>query len=236
MKYLNNVWKLLYPARCPVCDKAVSPAGALICYSCHQKLQPVREPRCRKCGKGLSKQEQELCVDCRNRTHRYIRGIALYEYDCIHESVYRFKYEGRREYADFYAQEIIRYLGGQIRSFHPDALIPVPLHPDRLKKRGYNQAQLIAEGIGAGMGIPVRSGVVGRVINTIPQKELAPAERQNNLKRAFKIQENDVKLKTIIIVDDIYTTGSTVDALCKVLESAGVERAFFITLAIGKGI
>ena len=228
--------QMLYPARCPVCDRPVKPAGGNICYECHKKIRIIQEPRCMKCGKELKEQSQELCRDCMTKTHRYVRGAALFEYDCIQESLYRFKYEGREEYTGFYSQEMVRYLGDMIREIEPDALVPVPIHPERMQKRGYNQAKLLADGIGKRMGIPVRDQIVVRCRNTIPQKNLAPNERQNNLKRAFKIYENDVKLKTIIIVDDIYTTGSTIDALCEVLEKSGVERIYFVTLAIGKGV
>lgn len=229
-------WRLLYPARCPLCDKAVTPAGENICHECHRKLQLVKEPCCYKCGKSLREQEREICRDCSTKAHKYVRGAALFEYDCIHESVYRFKYEGRREYAEFYAEEMARYLGDLIRSWKPDAFVPVPIHAKRKKKRGYNQAELLAQALGSRMQIPVKDKIVARVRNTLPQKGLTPDERQNNLKKAFKIQENDVKLKTIIIVDDIYTTGSTINALCKAFENTGVERIYFVALAIGKGV
>ena len=84
------------------------------------------------------------------------------------------------------------------------------------------------------MGIPVEGRLIRRVRKTLPQKLLGDRERQNNLKRAFKIDRNDVKLKTVIIIDDIYTTGSTVDACAAVLKCAGVKKVYFITAAIGK--
>ena len=121
-----------------------------------------------------------------------------------------------------------------IRAWKPDALVPVPVHYTRKRERGYNQAEVLAKVIGGKMGIPVEGRLVRRVRKTLPQKLLGDRERQNNLKRAFKIDRNDVKLKTVIIIDDIYTTGSTVDACAAVLKCAGVKKVYFITAAIGK--
>src|SRR5699024_2139136 len=113
---------------------------------------------------------------------------------------------------DFLGRALAENLGTLIRSWHPDALVPVPLHPDRERIRGYNQAALLAQELGKRLDIPVLSGWLVRVKNTSPQKALEGAARQNNLKKAFKIVQDDVKLNTIVIIDDIYTTGSTIDA------------------------
>lgn len=236
MKYTNKLWRLVYPTRCPVCDRIVAPYGAKICFLCRKKLRIIREPYCLKCGKSLEKNEQEYCHDCSGREHVFIRGAALYEYESIYESLYRFKYGKRSEYAEFYGEEIARILGDRIRSWNADALVPVPIHKKRLRERGYNQALLLAEQVGRHLGLPVYGKMIRRVQNTRPQKELGPKERQNNLKRAFKLYENDVKLDTIIIIDDIYTTGSTIDAVGKVLMEAGAKRIYFVTLSIGKGL
>lgn len=112
----------------------------------------------------------------------------------------------------------------------------MPLHPSGQRKRGYNQAEVLAEQIGKRMHIPVRTDIVKRVRRTTPQKELDNTERQNNLKKAFKICRNDVKLEVAVIIDDIYTTGSTIDEIAAELKRAGVRQVFFITLAIGRGL
>lgn len=129
-----------------------------------------------------------------------------------------------------------RVLGNFIRACRADAFVPVPLHKSRKRKRGYNQAEVLARELSALTGIPVCTDLIGRVKKTAPMKELSAAQRQNNLKKAFKILRNDVKLKTIIIVDDIYTTGSTIDAVSRELKSVGVEKIYFVALAIGRGI
>lgn len=227
---------LLFPRRCPVCDRPVEPSGAYICGACRKKFIFIKEPRCLKCGKQLREKEKEYCYDCGGKTHIYDRGIALYTYGSIRPALYRLKYGGRREYGEFLGRELAMRLGREILSWRPDGLVPVPLHPAREKKRGYNQAALLAEEMGKCLNIPVFSGLVERSRNTCPQKELDGAARQINLKKAFKIAQNDVKLNTIVIIDDIYTTGSTIDAVAEVCRNAGIKHVYFVALAIGRGM
>lgn len=228
--------ELAFPRRCPVCDRPVKPSGAYICSECRDKLVYIKEPSCRKCGKQLAKAEKEYCYDCGNKKHIYDRGAALYSYNSIRLSLYRLKYGGRQEYAVFLGQDMAGHLGKEILSWRPDALVPVPLHPAREKKRGYNQATLLAAELGKQLGIPVLVHFVERTRDTRPQKELEGARRQNNLKKAFKIVQNDVKLNTIVIIDDIYTTGSTIDAVAQACRDAGVKHVYFAALAIGRGM
>ncbi len=234
-KIMAAALQLLYPRRCPVCDRIVQPQGEKICTECLRKFKLITPPWCMQCGKKLS-EEREYCRDCMSGKHIYDRGRSLYEYDSAVKSLYRFKYAGRREYADFYGEQAAEYLGEFIRAVKPDALVPVPLHRKRLAARGYNQAELFAREIGKRMGIPVRADLLVRVRNTVPLKQLNPKERQNNLKKAFHIPRNDVKLKTILLVDDIYTTGSTMDEAARTLRDAGAEKVCFVSIACGSGI
>ena len=224
--------QLLYPLHCPVCDQIVRPWGEKICLECMPKLKPLAAPWCMQCGKKLYG-DGEFCRDCRQGKHQFARGRILYEYESAAVPIYRFKYGGRREYAAFFGEQAACYLGDFIRAVHPDGLVPVPLHPSRKAKRGYNQAELLAKEIGTRMGLPVYAKWLVRVKNTAPLKRLTPKERQNNLKKAFNITGNDVKLKSVLIVDDIYTTGATVDEVAQVLRNAGVERIYFVAVAGG---
>lgn len=227
--------QLLFPLRCPVCDGIVHPYGEKICTECVEKLKLLTPPWCMSCGKKLM-EEGEYCSDCIRKKHNFIRGRALYEYESAAPSIYRFKYGGRQEYAGFFGQEMGRYLGEFIRSVQPDGLVPIPLHKSRKRKRGYNQAALLARALGEYTGVPVYEKLLVRVKNTAPLKRQNPEERQNNLKKAFNISQNDVKLSTIIILDDIYTTGSTLDEAARVLRQQGVRRVYFLTLACGAGV
>lgn len=233
----TGIWKeLLFPRRCVVCDDITDRPGESVCRECVKKIVYIKDPCCMKCGKGLSHEEQEFCDDCRKRPHRFIQGTALYDYGSMADSVYRFKNKGRVEYAEFYGRELAIRRGRWLQMVRPDALIPVPVHSSRKRARGYNQAQLIAEVLSKHTGIPVNRALIGRCKRTKPLKNLTGRERQNNLKKAFKILQNDVKLDTIVIIDDVYTTGSTVDAMTQVLQSAGISKVYVLTLTIGRGI
>jgi len=229
-------WKMvldvIFPARCPYCDKVV-PFLSQICPECRNSFVHVKEPRCLRCGKPIGETEIEFCMDCRRKKHYFSQGRGLYEYSSAAASLYRFKYAGRREYAEFYSDEMVKHLGDTIRQWNAQVLVPVPIHRSRKHRRGYNQAEVLATALGRKLDIPVDAGLLKRVKKTVPQKFLDEQERQNNLKKAFKIGHNDVKWKTAIIVDDIYTTGSTIDACASVLLKTGIEKVYYVSVAIG---
>ena len=241
MQFIRNMQEtllgLLFPRRCPVCDNIVQPFGEKICLKCLPKLKPVTAPWCMRCGKKLSSQEQEFCRDCMRRPHKYNRARTLYEYSQVARSIYRFKYGGRQEYADFFGEQMGELLGNFIKGVHPDVIVPVPLHRRKFRTRGYNQAACLAKALGRHLNLPVNEKLVKRVKNTAPMKLLNPTERQNNLKKAFIIGQNDVKLyDRIILVDDIYTTGTTLDEIASLLKAHGVSEVYCVTLSCGSGV
>ena len=284
-RVFDGVRELVYPRRCPVCDRPVNPAGALICPECEKLLKRTEGPVCRRCGKPLRSPlsvPMHLCHDCRMHPHVYERGCAVFTYHSVAGSLFRFKYKGRQEYGAYFgrcmAEKLAEFAAGPgsriyresfagmpsdgkstagqnmarqnmarqnsakkispqipVRgSARPDFLVPVPVSEDRLRKRGYNQALILAREISRLTGIPVREDVLGRVTDTLPMKNMTPEERQNNLKRAFQSFGNDVSLNSIMLIDDIYTTGATIDACAHALSQKGAERVFFMSLAIGE--
>ncbi len=224
----------LYPLRCPVCDD-VAPSGTAVCPECLVKLHRVGENFCLKCGKALTEQEAECCPDCVDGRHLFEQGRSLYIYEGeLRSSLYRMKYARRGEYAGFYAEQMVRYLGEWIRRTDAGGITPVPISKKRQKERGYNQAALLAEKVSERTGIPLYEDLVLRIRDTAPQKNLDAMQRQNNLKKAFKIGRNDVKLNRLILIDDIYTTGATADAVTTVLRQSGIGKVYVLTLAIGR--
>ena len=133
----------------------------------------------------------------------------------------------------YYANEI---LGDTLRKLNADALIPVPIHRRRLNRRGYNQAEVLARALSAYINVPVINDCVIRQKYTVPLKKLDERGRINNLKKAFIIGSNGVKLSTIVIIDDIYTTGTTIDAISRLFRESGVKNIYYITVAIGRGL
>lgn len=235
-RLVEELLSLIYPRCCPVCHKIVTPKGEMICKSCRKRLRPIQEPRCKKCGKPLAKEEQEYCYDCAKGKHCYEEGIALYVYDDVmQKSIAYFKFRNRREYAKAYAEEVERYLGWKLLCWEADCLIPVPIHKQKLIQRGFNQAEVLAKAISRLIGIVVDAELLARVQKTLPQKELNDEERRKNLINAFQIQKKGVKYKRVILVDDIYTTGSTIDACARVLKASGIQKVYFLSLCIGTG-
>ncbi len=240
---INELWdgiiNTIYPRRCPVCANALplTQIKELICKECKPKLTYISGSRCFKCGKPLEGENEEYCYDCTKKQHIYERGMAVWAYDeYIKKSMYLFKYHNQREYADFYGKEIARLYGRQIKMWDCQALIPVPLYKDKYKIRGYNQAFLIADRIGKELNIKVDDEILLRVKSTKAQKELDDKERYNNLKNAFQIGKNDVQYKRVIVIDDIYTTGATIDSCAKVLKEAGVLKVYYLSVCIGYGV
>lgn len=232
---INGVLDMVFPSRCAVCDQVLPWGQRDICLECKANIQYLGNQVCFRCGKKV-REEEEYCYDCRRRKHEFDQGRALFSYEFIRPSLYRFKYAGRKEYARFYAKSIAKEFISQTQIWQPQALLPVPIHPARRKKRGYNQAEEIAKELGRIWNLPVVTNLIYRTKNTRPMKEIVGTDRQNNLKKAFKLGTNDVKLNTIIIIDDIYTTGSTIDAVAGECRKAGIKNIYFITVSVGNGL
>lgn len=225
----------VYPPRCPGCDKLLF-GGEIICTECCTKIRRVSEPVCKRCGKPIENERAEYCRDCISRQHKFRQGKAVFIYEGrMKLSMYRFKYSNKREYARFYAEEAVRLYGGWIEQKEIDVIVPIPMYIGKKRRRGYNQAEVFARALGKKTGIAVETEIVKRVRDTTPQKELNDRERRKNLKNAFQLTSDIVKYKKIMLVDDIYTTGSTMDAVTEILLSAGVKNIYYICVSIGRG-
>lgn len=238
---LEPIINVIYPRRCPVCGDIVTPRGELACPSCRKNLTPIQEPRCKKCSKPVESEEAEFCLDCFKKRHKYIKGFALWLYDAgMKKSIADFKFHGRREYGEFYVSEIVKRFEKEILDIAPDVLIPIPIHRSKQLRRGYNQAEILAKGIGKELEIPVLPHLLLRNKNTLPQKQLNDKERLKNLEQAFEFSEKEKErynnhIHKVILIDDIYTTGSTIEACTNILIQNGINEIYFICVCIGKG-
>lgn len=229
----------LYPPRCPICEN-IPPRGQFICPSCYTSISFVEQPYCYSCGKPLAAKEQELCFDCSKNPKSFTRGFSLALYDSVTKSsLSSIKYRNRRQHLNFYVKETIANYGTLFQSLHLDAILPVPIHPKRMKKRGFNQASLFAIALGKQLQIPVYDSVLIRTLNTLPQKTLSPEKRLENLRKAFslhpELKNEKLPFKKVLLVDDIYTTGATMEALTGLLKEAGVVEIYIFSICIGKG-
>ncbi len=221
-----------------MCDKALHP-GELICKGCEGKLVLIKGPTCMKCGKQLW-QESEYCYDCARKHFTYERGFALYNYNEVTKrSIAAFKYKGRAEYATFYGTQMVRKYYRLMKKYNINAVLPVPIHSKRLRTRGYNQAELIGNRICELTGMINLNGLITRTKDTLPQKELDDIGRRKNMEKAFEINKAFVfpnEVKNVIIIDDIYTTGITIDACSKIVKNIVGCKVYFSVLAIGRGL
>ena len=228
-RFLN----VLYPRCCPVCHKVLKDQDRLICERCEKKIRPIGQPRCCKCGKPVQEM-QEYCTDCAGHPHIYEqgRGIFLYD-DRMSQSVTRYKYYGCREYGEFYARAMYVYAGRDLQRWKPDLIVSVPLHKSKKRMRGFDQAGLLAEKLGEYTGLPVEGDLVKKIKKTRSQKKLSAFERRRNLEAAFEVT-GTLNGEKILIIDDVYTTGSTVDAMAQCLKKKGAGKVYFLTVCIGR--
>ena len=235
MKF-NKILDVLYPAAVRYAGDITGGFGRMICPDCLRKLSFVKSPVCKKCGKEIEDESMEFCPDCMRHPRAFEYGIALLNYDeTARHSMAQIKYNNKREYLDFYGTALTARYGRTIRRMQADALVPVPVQcPARKKTRGFNQAEILARVIGKKLGIPVMPEMLVRNKKTLPQKDLSAAERLKNLSGAFAAGEIPEGIRSVILVDDIYTTGSTIEA-CARAAGIGNQRVYFVVICMTGG-
>lgn len=224
---------MLYPQTCYFCGKI---SMTSMCSKCTEQVEYIEEPRCKKCGKPIRYEESEFCHDCAEREFSYVQGRSIWLHKGpVRWSVYQFKYHNRRIFAEYYAEEWCRLYGDKLKEWAIDVIIPVPLHRKRRRKRGYNQAEILAVELGKRCGVPVNKNAVARVVNTRPQKELNDKARKKNLQQAFRVTRCWKQASNVLVIDDIYTTGNTIDFIARILKEKGARKVYFLTISIGQG-
>ena len=176
----------LFPPICPLCTKELLDKGEHICSSCRKKKIFIKSPTCYCCGKPMKSYEKEYCSDCRKHPKQFERGIGLCIYEKpITDSLAAIKYKNQRKLANYYIEEIKKRKYKELKRLKVDAVVPVPIHKKKRRKRGFNQAEIFAKGIAQMLDVPMYSKIVERIHDTKPQKQLGPGERKKNLKKAF---------------------------------------------------
>lgn len=231
---MEDAMQLLYPPRCLFCQRILPwPDCVGICTDCHPEEYYLPEPGCRQCGRPVSRQGA-LCQNC-SLHHIKIPGKSLFVYDgAVQEAIHRFKYDGQKAYGKVFASCLARTLWPHYGKGIRESIVvtPVPLHSKRYHGRGYNQAEILAREFAEQTGCEMRELLV-RARNTDPQNALSATARKKNLQDAFEPIENHDVGDTIIVMDDIYTSGSTIEACGEVLRRVypGVEIRF-MTIAM----
>lgn len=214
---------LFFPPRCPGCGRV----GDLFCSACRAQVEPIVEPVCRLCGRPMA--QAALCPACRDRGSQ-LDGIvaAVLFTGPIREAIHSLKYANGRALA----APLAVYMAEAWRRAElcGDCLVPVPLHASRQAERGYNQSALLARVLAVTIGLPVNETWVTRRKATRQQALLNAIERRENVKDAFFCQAAAAG-KRIVLIDDVCTTGSTLEACAAAVRAAGATSVWALTLA-----
>lgn len=211
---------VFFPERCAVCDEVISP-GDRYCAVCRKAKLHVPEPRCLYCGGG-----KQDCV-CRRRKRAYDSVVSVLYYEGrVREYFPRFKRRERYGAAQTFAEEMAVLVRKQ--EWQPQVITFVPSHTETMRERGFNPAELLAIELGRELSLPVKP-LLKKIYNTQPQKELPTVARSGNLLGAFDVTEPVDKLACVLLVDDVTTTGGTLDECAKMLKIYGVETVYAVT-------
>ncbi len=232
--FLKTLFQFFFPPQCYCCETFLPEGLRGLCSDCLSGIRWIEPPLCTKCGiPFLSPGEKShLCGSCldQNRFFTMSRALGYYE-GPFREAIHRWKYEGKVYLSPLFGEWMARdfFQHWTIDLF--DLVIPVPLHPQRLRERGFNQALLLAKELSRRTGIPYRMQVLEKTKPTVPQVSLNGREREKGVKGAFHLMdEGEVKEKGILVVDDVYTTGATVNECARVLLAGGAKRVDVFTL------
>lgn len=226
----------LFPPRCPVCGGILPLEDVMICRKCAKALPYVKSPYCQKCGKPIDSYEKEYCADCGTRPHRYEEGRAALLYEKgARRAIDRLKFYNRRESIPFFGICLARTARDVLPRWRPDCLVPVPMHPKKRAERGFDQAALLAEELGRRCGVEVRKDLLVRTRYTGASRKLGRSSRRKNLRGVFAVPQGAEIPDRAVLVDDIYTSGTTIDEAAYALQKAGVRHIFFLTVCIGRG-
>jgi ComF family protein len=221
--FLNGFLDLLFPPRCLGCGLA----RTWLCKECQNKLNFIKEPFCKRCGGSLAGKE---CPNCRRHPLKAIdeiRSLAMHD-ELVRKMVHKIKYEHQHIYSEPAGLLLADHFAAEISQ--TECIIPVPLHPRRERERGYNQAAKLAQVIGRRSQLPVMPKHLCRTRYTRPQMELGAAERQTNVQGAFSWRGERLPGTRVLLIDDVCTTGATMDTCAAILKNAGAAYVCGLTI------
>lgn len=226
---------ILYPPVCMLCGKLLETHTGL-CKNCKRKVELLREPLCMRCGKPLLSETEEYCPDCAQSERWFDGGRGVFPYrSAMQKAVLDLKSQGKRENARFLGRCMAASIRPLLSYWQIRMIVPVPLDPAKLRKRGYNQAGLLAGEIGRCLHLPVDEGLLKKRKGGTEQKKLHRFARKRSQQGLFYVKTGKLP-DTVLLVDDIYTTGSTIEAAARTLKEAGVQRVFFVTACMGSDL
>ncbi len=225
---------LIFPPFCVGCkDKDIN----FLCEKCYEKINFIKDNFCAKCG-GVAEGKiisGTICGKCRTEKKYWTisRSVARYS-EVLKDIIHKFKYNKKKYLAKPLSNLMIDYIrnNSSIDPKNIDIIIPVPLHKKRLRERGFNQSELLGRCLSEDFKIELATNVLFRTKNTVPQFNLSPFQRAENVKGAFTVKNDEIiKNKNVLLIDDIYTTGSTLREASKSLKKTKMKNIYCLTLA-----
>ena len=218
---------LLYPPKCISCKAA----NSWLCQSCFSRIPFITTSICNRCGTPVTAGVIP-CQQCKNNPLEYIDGIrsaTSFDDNPIRPAIHSLKYRNHRAVVS----TLTNFLVETYRRFHlvADVIVPVPLHASRLRERGYNQSELLAKKMGEVIDMPLNTSTLQRIRPTRSQMTLGINERRHNVAEAFACVNFDLSGRKILLIDDVCTTGSTLDACASTLKKNGADAVWGLTLA-----
>jgi competence protein ComFC len=236
--WLNAGLGLLYPEVCQICGKArATPAEGYVCDECRAKAQFIQGPFCERCGRPF---EGDIttrfeCANCKEMQWAFVSArSAVVARDPVLDVIHRYKYQRALWFEPFLAGLFIQAAQPILAGGSWDLIVPVPLHHSKQREREFNQAERLAERLGATVQIPVNKRLLQRIIPTRTQTLLNRQERLANVRNAFAMRRGQrLNGERIVLVDDVFTTGATTSACAQVLSAAGARQVCVWTVARG---
>jgi ComF family protein len=230
---------VLFPAPCRICASLLANASRIpVCDECLAGFDRITEPMCQCCGRPFAspvaaQAAQRLCRLCRASFYAFdrARSFAVYD-DALFDAIVLMKYEEVTRLGHWFAQRLAEIVLQAPGEWRPDIIVPVPLHRDRRRERGYNQAELIARPLAKRLRARIEPSLLVRTKPRPPKLLLSRAERWSSVRGAYAIREGlRVDNRSILLVDDVLTTGATLDSCARALRQAGASEVLGLTVA-----
>ncbi len=225
MGLLSSLLNMVYPKPkvCLYCGATYLSSEVYgLCGNCLGQISFI-DTNCQQCGRGIINNEKELCKECQTSIYYFdnARSIGIYK-GLLRDIILQLKYDHYLDLKEPLIELLYIYFKYYFQSQLIDYIIPVPLHQDRLKKRGFNQAELLARGLAQKTGLPLLTGVITRVKNNPPLYDYTPEERQRFIKGSFQVEgktKGVIENSSVLLIDDILTTGTTVNEASYILKT-----------------
>ncbi|MEK9154847.1 MAG: ComF family protein [Patescibacteria group bacterium] len=233
IKIKNLALNIVFPRICIACRKNIENSNELICDDCFDLIKINNTLYCPVCRNRLAENKRICSHRRKNQPYLYLLAAAgNYDDQILRNLIHYFKYKNFQELAPVLGKLLLNYIGAANLNFKNFSVMPIPLYKSREKMRGFNQSKLLAEFISVNLNLELASALE-RIKDAQPQAILKGEEsRVENIKNCFKIRNNtSLKGKNILLIDDVYTSGATIDEAVKILKENGVRRVIALVIA-----